>query len=224
MNRPIFSAGIRAVFFDAVGTLLHIQPPAVEVYANLGERSGYSFSSETIAKRFRAAFQLEDTLDGEQNWATSEERELHRWQRIVANVFPNSCDDLFQQLWQHFASPEAWIVPVGVGEMLTEFAQRGITLGLASNFDQRLHSVAASFPDLAPLKLRLISSEIGWRKPSPRFFDALVAAAGCTPEQILHVGDDRVNDYDGARTAGLRAVLINTHKQIVNWKEWFETV
>jgi FMN phosphatase YigB (HAD superfamily) len=30
-----------------------------------------------------------------------------------------------------------------------------------------------------------------------------------TPEEILLVGDDRVNDYDGARAVGLHAVLFD---------------
>jgi len=37
-----------------------------------------------------------------------------------------------------------------------------------------------------------------------------VRAVGCAPGEMLHVGDDRANDYDGALAAGLRAVLLQT--------------
>ena len=64
-------------------------------------------------------------------------------------------------------------------------------------------------PALAPIQLRLVSSEIGHRKPSADFFDALLAATGCAPSQILFVGDDPINDLQAARLAGLPALQID---------------
>jgi putative hydrolase of the HAD superfamily len=67
-----------------------------------------------------------------------------------------------------------------------------------------------AFPELAPVRGRVvISSLVGWRKPAPQFFDALVAAAECDRDQLLYVGDDERNDLDGATAAGLRAVLLD---------------
>ena len=39
-------AGIEAVVFDAVGTLLHPEPSAVEVYAEVGRRQGTRHTAE----------------------------------------------------------------------------------------------------------------------------------------------------------------------------------
>jgi putative hydrolase of the HAD superfamily len=55
----------------------------------------------------------------------------------------------------------------------------------------------------------VISSEVGWRKPSPHFFDAVCRQVGLSPEQVLFVGDDRDNDYLGALAFGCRAVLLD---------------
>ena len=41
------------------------------------------------------------------------------------------------------------------------------------------------------------------------FFEEVIRKAGCAPAQILYVGDDRRNDYDGARNAGMEAVLLD---------------
>jgi len=65
---------------------------------------------------------------------------------------------------------------------------------------------------LAPLRTIqhvLISSEVGWRKPAAAFFAALCRQADAPPEAILYVGDDRANDYDGTRAAGLQALLVD---------------
>jgi putative hydrolase of the HAD superfamily len=55
----------------------------------------------------------------------------------------------------------------------------------------------------------LISSEIGVRKPATAFFTAVISAGGCPPENILFVGDDVENDYDGAASAGLVSLLLD---------------
>jgi putative hydrolase of the HAD superfamily len=80
---------------------------------------------------------------------------------------------------------------------------------LASNYDRRLRSVAAGLPELRPLGHLVISSEVGWRKPAREFFDAVARAAGVPAGQVLFVGDDPVNDGEGARAAGLQALLID---------------
>jgi len=82
---------------------------------------------------------------------------------------------------------------------------------MASNFDRRLRSVVAGVPALAPLQHLIISSEVGWRKPAPQFFQALCRVIGLPPENILYVGDDPTNDYQGAVAAGLESILFDPH-------------
>ena len=45
----------------------------------------------------------------------------------------------------------------------------------------------------------------GVAKPDPSIFAAACAAAGATPHQVLHLGDDLAADVDGALAAGLHA-------------------
>jgi putative hydrolase of the HAD superfamily len=73
--------------------------------------------------------------------------------------------------------------------------------------------VAAGRPELAALRHLVISSEVGWRKPAAPFFAQLTECAGLPAEQILVVGDDRDNDHDGARSAGLQAILFDPRRQ-----------
>jgi putative hydrolase of the HAD superfamily len=88
-------------------------------------------------------------------------------------------------------------------------SRRGYQLGVASNYDQRLRRVVAGLPPLRLLSLLVISSEVGWRKPAAGFFDALIRGVDLPAGQILLVGDDWNNDYEGARAAGLQAVLFD---------------
>ena len=98
----------------------------------------------------------------------------------------------------HFARPDAWAVHAEAGPTLAALAGHGCRIGLASNFDGRLRGVAAGLPELESVSTLIISSEVGWRKPAAAFFQAVGHAAGTTLEKIVFVGDDPVNDYDGA--------------------------
>jgi putative hydrolase of the HAD superfamily len=208
--------GTRAIFFDAVGTLIFPDPPAPHVYAAVGRRFGSRLHEAEIAARFHAAFRREEDRDLANDLRTSEAREVERWQSIVGAVLDDVSDAevCFRELFAHFARPEAWRCDAEAGPVLEQLAERGYVLGLASNYDARLRSVAAGLAELRPIRHLVISSEVGWRKPASGFFAALCEAAGLPPRQILLVGDDRVNDYEGAQAAGLQALLLDPARKL----------
>ena len=201
-------SGIRAIVLDAVGTLIHPDPPAPIVYAQVGKRWGSRYDADAIKTRFLRAFKQEEQTDRRFGWRTSEAREIERWRHIVANVLDNvsNPEDCFEALFEHFGRPEAWRCKPDTGKVLTDLTQRGLVLGMASNYDSRLHKVMAGKPELRPIEHVIISSEVGWRKPAPEFFSAVCRIVQLPADQILYVGDDLVNDVRGAQAAELRAV------------------
>ena len=55
----------------------------------------------------------------------------------------------------------------------------------------------------------LSSAEAGSRKPEPGIFATALELAGCEPAEALHVGDTAEEDCEGARAAGIRALLLD---------------
>ena len=54
--------------------------------------------------------------------------------------------------------------------VLRELTDRNYIVGLGSNFDARLLPLIHAFPELTPVREHcIISSLVGWRKPSPSF-------------------------------------------------------
>ena len=49
-------------------------------------------------------------------------------------------------------------------------------------------------------------------KPNPTFFELASNTFGCTPDELLMVGDDLINDIGGAMQMGMHAVLVQTGK------------
>ncbi len=205
----------KCIAFDAVGTLIHPTPPPGEVYFQVGRRFGSRLCADEITRRFKQAFRDSERADfnGQSGLllATDEAREKERWRQIVADVIDDVADSngCFAELFAHFASPQAWSCFDEVPAVLDELRARGYHLAIASNFDSRLHAVGDGIAALKSIDSRVISSEVGCRKPGRAFFEALVAAAGCRADEVLMVGDDPVNDIEGARQAGLGAILLN---------------
>ncbi len=197
------------VFFDAVGTLIHPEPPAPAVYQTVGRRFGSRLDEATIRIRFRAAFRRQEEADYAGNLRTDEAREVARWRSIVREVLDDVTDTetCFLELYAHFARADAWRCEPQTAEVLAALAKRGHVLGIASNFDHRLDGLVEKMPAFRPIRYLVISSQIGWRKPAREFYSAMCQRAGSSAEQILYVGDDPTNDYEGARAAGLQAVL-----------------
>jgi putative hydrolase of the HAD superfamily len=229
----------QAIVFDAVGTLIFPEPAAGVVYLEVGRRFGSRLGLDEVASRFREAFAREEAVDLAAGLRTSEAREVERWRRIVLVVLDDVRDPerCFQALYEHFAKPSAWRCHPEAGVVLKTLGERGCRLAMASNYDHRLRTVVAGLPELQPLAGSLaISSEITWRKPAREFFDAvadmLVASGGRqSPENdtsaavhhsqgtdvprspILFIGDDLANDYEGARAAGMRALLFDPQRR-----------
>jgi ribonucleotide monophosphatase NagD (HAD superfamily) len=49
-------------------------------------------------------------------------------------------------------------------------------------------------------------------KPAPAYFEAALSVLGVDADAAAMVGDDVVNDVDGARAAGLTGILVRTGK------------
>lgn len=210
---PLVRSDTRAVCFDAVGTLLFPSPPAVTVYAEVARRAGLDLPPAEVRTRFLTAYRAEEAADRATGWVTSEMRERNRWYRIVTSTLrevpdPDAC---FRELFEHYARPAAWAVNPDAADVLATLRDRGFVVGMGSNYDSRLLSVLEGFPELAALRDRVVvSAAVGFRKPAAEFFREVVRSAGCEPEQVLFVGDDVGNDFEGATAAGLRAVLLDS--------------
>src|SRR5262245_11042099 len=122
----MISASVRAIFFDAVGTLIFPDPPAADVYDEVGRRHGSHLSLDVIKKRFRDAFQAEEAFDQRNDLRTDEEREVRRWRHIVAAVLDEVTDGeaVFRELFDHFSHASAWRCAPDAGPVLAELSRR----------------------------------------------------------------------------------------------------
>jgi HAD superfamily hydrolase (TIGR01509 family) len=113
--------------------------------------------------------------------------------------------DLEQDCWDGAARP----APDALGT-LEELRKRGIKVGLCSNAPFPPEMIRRQLGRLGVAERTdaiVLSSEVGKRKPAPEIYAATLAALDAPAERTLFVGDQEVEDYDGPRRAGMRAVI-----------------
>lgn len=197
---------VRAVLLDALGTLVELQPPAPRLRRVLRE-SGFDVSEEQALAGFTSeiAYYLDHHLEGSDRERLERLRdrcaeELRRGLGVPGVDHATARRALLAAL--EFRAYDD--VPAALGEL----RERGLTLVVASNWDCSLPDWLGPAGILELVDGVVTSAEVGAAKPDPRVLERALALADARPEQALHVGDRVENDVEGARAAGVRAVLV----------------
>lgn len=206
---------LRAILFDAAGTLIYLPRSVGEHYAEVAAGFGAHLAPSALDAAFRQVWkEMPDrppTADG----TPRPDDDKGWWRTLVARVLdrtwparerPTGFDEAacFEQLYAHFAGPGVWEVFPEVRETLTALRRRGgLRLAVVSNFDRRLLAVLGHLGLRGFFEGVFLSSEVGADKPDPRLFHRALEALGVGADEALHVGDDPAKDW-GAERLGLR--------------------
>jgi putative hydrolase of the HAD superfamily len=189
----------RAVFLDALGTLLDLEPPWVSLRSIVPER----ISDEQLRAAVRAemAYYREHAHEGRDTESLADLRD--RCAELISGELgaPITAQELVDSVRFHpFPDTEP---------ALAELSGRGLKLVVVSNWDISLAPVLENCGVAPHLDGAVSSAEAGSRKPDPAIFARALEIGGCGPAEALHVGDTAEEDCDGARAAGIRALLID---------------
>ena len=189
----------RAVFLDALGTLVELEPP----WISLRDMVPPEVSDEQLVDALKAemAYYKEHAHEGRDEASLAELRErcaAIASQKLGMDV---GVDELVAAI-RFSAYPDA--VPA-----LETLHDRGLRLVVVSNWDCSLPRVLDGCGLGEMLDGTITSAGAGARKPDPAIFERALELAGCEPEEALHVGDTADEDQAGARAAGIRSLLID---------------
>ena len=189
----------RAVFLDALGTLVELEPPWVGLRASVTAE----ISDERLVAAVKAemAYYREHAQEGRDLESLAGLRE--RCAELISGELgvPISAQELVDSV--RF-SPYSDAEPA-----LVALRAKDLKLIVVSNWDISLSSVLENCGLASLLDAALSSAEAGSRKPEPGIFATALELAGCEPAEALHVGDTAEEDCEGARAAGIRALLLD---------------
>jgi beta-phosphoglucomutase len=196
-----------AVILDVGGTLLgfHEHAPFREFLAE----AGLPDSEEEVGRLHR---RLLDVIvarrDGAQGLGARGEELYDWWRGIFAETWPQRPDLAQKMLDWLFAGRFDRLFDDSL-PALEELQELGLQLGVLSNFGLDLRDLLQGFGLMSFFDFVVVSAEVGLAKPDRRIFDLVVERAGVPRERLLYVGDHLGDDIEGARGAGLDAVLID---------------
>ena len=199
---------IRAVVFDAVGTVMFPSQPVADSYRTaLATHCGIQMPREDIADVVRAALQRRSTQN---SLRTDEAADQKFWRQLIFGLCGehSSREACFEDLYQQFGDPACWSCYGDVVAGIRACNIAGVSVAIASNFDSRLHGVLDGLPPVSQLPMRFVSSAVGYRKPAEQFFARVCHSLQLEPAEVLFVGDDLTNDVRGAVVAGCAAAWI----------------
>lgn len=189
----------RAVFLDALGTLVELEPP----WISLRDLVPAEVSDERLEAALRAemAYYREHAQEGRDEASLADLRE--RCAALVSRELgvEIGVEELVSAI-RLTAYPDA--VPA-----LGALRDRGLRLIAVSNWDCSLPGVLERCGLDGLLDGTVTSAEAGAPKPDPAIFIAALELAGCEPDEALHVGDTFDEDVAGATAAGIRPLLID---------------
>jgi putative hydrolase of the HAD superfamily len=210
---------IRAVLFDVVGTLIELREPVGVFYSRVAQAHGISLPASHLTDAFSRVLpkapplvfpqvSIEEIPALEKRWWLERVRETLRATDGTARF--EDFDAYFDELFQVFATPEAWQLVDGALEVLRELQERNLRLGVVSNFDHRLPALLAGLGVADLFQSVLIPARVGYSKPDPRIFNDALESLGVRAAETVFVGDHPEIDLAPAAALGMACLQIDS--------------
>ncbi|MEP7016379.1 MAG: HAD-IA family hydrolase [Verrucomicrobiota bacterium] len=208
---------IKAVFFDAAGTLICLTRTVGDHYALVGNEMGLKLDPVKLDRAFFSAWKTmppRSAIDGPR-----ENDDKDWWRDLVDLVLdqaapslnPLDRDNFFEVAYEHFAEAGVWELYPEVADVLKQLHQR-FQLAVVSNFDGRLRMILEHLGISKFFSHIFVSSEIGADKPDPEIFRRALKFMNLEPNEVLHAGDDPERDWKAASAAGLPIFPLDRQK------------
>jgi len=208
---------IKAVFFDAVGTLFRLTKTAGDHYAYVGNEVGLDLDAHNLERAFHSAWNQipqRAAIDGPR-----ENDDKDWWRELVDRVLEQVApslgefdrDNFFEIAYGHFAEAGVWELYPEVPGVLEKLQPR-FQLAVVSNFDGRLRFILEHLGISKYFLYVFVSSELGADKPDPEIYRRALRLMNLKPSEVLHVGDDPKRDWEAATAAGLSIFRLDRPK------------
>ena len=214
-DRPLRTR-LRAVLLDVGDTLVRPDSSWRDVYARVFLSHGITATAEAFEGAFRAAWK---EWQQEGPFEASEEASYRRLMALDQLVFdrlgfPDLPDSFFRDVDLAFRQRSAFYVFPDVIPALDAMQAAGLRLAVVSNWGWAAPELLQTLELARHFEVLSISARVGYQKPHPAIFEHALELLAIGPREAVHVGDDPAADVQGARRAGIEAILIDRHGRI----------
>lgn len=197
------------------GTLLRAHPSVGDIYAQYARAFGFCGSPGELNRQFRIEWKKMGGMESLGN-GCGLQVERRFWHDLVFNVFApfgglDRFEEYFEIIYQAFTSEKCWKVFEDVLEsgLLDKLKQRGVVLGVVSNWDSRLPQILHNMGLAYYFDFILASTVVGSAKPDGKIFNEALRQSKVAATQACHIGDEVNADFHGANSLGIKGILID---------------
>jgi len=207
---------VGAVGFDLDGTLFDHHGSARSAAVHFLDSLGVVASDSTLASWFAAEDEhFERWRSGEISFSQQRRERLRGVLPPLGVRVPADDVDLDELFGRYLRAYESsWQAFPDALPLLRSLRAAGHRVGLLTNGTETQQLAKLRHTGLLDeLDVVCTSERIGFSKPDARAFAALASELGVEPATCLFVGDDPAKDADGARAAGMQALLVDAHRR-----------
>ena len=207
----------RLVSFDCAQTLVRADWQPALIAVKSAAFAGLSFDRQVAAEVYDRKLRS--------RWPEFMQLNLQRDEKVLADFWLDLTRDWMEEAGMPVEEAEAVVEKAdtllfGEGSnvfrlyedtvpCLERLKSAGYRMVVVSNWDNSLHRTLRTFRLTEYFEHVIASLEEGVEKPDPRIFRIALERAGVEAGEALHVGDDALDDWQGARDAGMKAIVID---------------
>jgi HAD superfamily hydrolase (TIGR01662 family) len=139
----------------------------------------------------------------------------HPWKILMRSLLERAAPsapaelltDIVDFLWDQQPVKNLWRKPIpGMIELVDDLITAGIKVAVVSNSEGKLAELIAEMGWADRFAIVADSGKLGIQKPDRAIFEWAAERIGVDLERIVHIGDSRAADVEGALAAGMKAI------------------
>ena len=223
---------IKAVFFDFYKTLCIWGQPLEASLQKIAERyrfeidwERYAMARENLYADASGSDPTKHSLFGTMQEIVESYYEFIRELGVKEHIEQMTWE-LLQSEHSLFAASNATLYDDTI-PTLEHLRDAGFKLAIVSNWDTPLDPLTErlGIADYFDVIVASHDTRVKSAKPDPHIFNYTLTAVGTSAEEVVHVGDTYEADVIGARSAGIRPILIDRDgTQVGRWDETIQSL
>lgn len=206
----------RLICLDAGFTLLAPRRTLADALAGVLEERGHRVEPDEVRRAWEAADQwFWDEYHRPDNTTWGDDAQIDRTWRAYHSLmlrelgFEDRAHELLDSILASQFAADSWELYPDVEPVLAELRSRpDLRIGVVSDWGSNLGEIIAALRLDRYLDFVLPSGSVGVAKPDPAFYRIALERGGAQAAEGLMVGDSLRADVEGARSAGMDAVLL----------------
>lgn len=236
----------KLITFDCTNTLLYFKVPPSEMYLKTAIEMGHKKENFDPNVNMLGSFKrhFKTLKEKHPNFGCDSIGYEQWWTRLVTQVLSeasrnkihkNDLEAVAKRLIDKYETEECWEKYKRTDDFISQLMKEKKIIGVISNFDPRLDRLLTNM-DLLDFHFVITSYEAKVEKPSAEIFELAKKKASSViypdhftnfidvikPQEALHIGNERVYDYEAAKKAGWSAVHIGEDGHFKDLEEFYK--